>query len=290
MQLETTHLSGSPCFNEAFAARMSPPAAPAPTLRLQCCTGQSRWGQQWRESCWESFSSMAKRTGVRRTSIAELWKGSLVFLKLCFCGLLPRCTRQPWQPTLGSSGRNNSTYVFESVSSCLSREGKSNTILGDSRWQNDNYRVTFRRQSWMRQRKHTGTCCDTAQFLSDFNRAIKKPSSGSKNLIQKSHHGIPPALPSNKQWIIRRDTEIIFRGINFRGLKILTILSGAEVGVNEQPHMISSSLSPLLEDTGLWFASCHGASGAVFSWWVFIWQVDSQKQPCQETQKKKPPT
>lgn len=171
-------------------------------------------------------------TRVNRTSIAELWKRSLVFLKLCFCGLLPCCTHQSWQPTLGSSGRNNSTYVFESLSSCLNREGKSNTILGDSRRQNDNYGVTFRRQSWMRQRKHMGTCCDIAQFLSDFNRATKKPSLGSKNLIQKFHHGILPALPSNKQWIIRWDREIIFRGINFRDLKILTILSAADVGMN----------------------------------------------------------
>lgn len=76
-----------------------------------------------------------------------------------------------------------------------------------------------------------GTCCGTAQFLSDFNRAIKKPNLGSKNLTQKSRHGsvLRAALPSNKQWIIRWDKEIIFREINYRGFKILTILSASEV-------------------------------------------------------------
>lgn len=77
-----------------------------------------------------------------------------------------------------------------------------------------------------------GTCRGTEQFLSDFNRAIKKPKSGSKNLTQKSHHGsvLPAVLPSNKQRIIRWDKEIIFRGINYRGFKILTILSVSEAG------------------------------------------------------------
>lgn len=78
-----------------------------------------------------------------------------------------------------------------------------------------------------------GTCRGTEQFLSDFNRAIKKPKSGSKNLTQKSYPGsvLPAVLPSNKQWIIRWDKEIIFRGINYRGFKILTILSASEAGM-----------------------------------------------------------
>lgn len=66
-----------------------------------------------------------------------------------------------------------------------------------------------------------GTCGGTVQFLSDFNRAIKKPNLGSKNLTQKSLHGsvLCAVLPSNKQQIIRWDKEIIFRGMNYRGFK-----------------------------------------------------------------------
>lgn len=231
MQLETAHLSGSPRFNEAFAARMSSPAAPTPTLRLQWCRGQSRWGRQ----CRKSLSPARQKWQESREPASLSFGKEPVFLRLCFCGLLPRGAHKSWQPTLGSSGRSNSVCVFERVSSsCLNGEGKSNTVLGDSRWQNDNFRVTFIRQSWMRQRKHMGTCRGTAQFLSHFNRAIKKPNLGSRNLTQKSRHGsvLRAALPCNKQRIIRWDKEIIFRGINYRGFNILTRLSASEAGMN----------------------------------------------------------
>lgn len=146
---------------------------------------------------------------------------------------------------LGSRSRGNSMSMFERVSSsCLNGEGKSNTVVGDSQWQHDNFRVTFIRQSRMWQRKHMGTCRGTVQFLSDFNRVIKKSNLGSKNLTQKSPHGsvLCAELPSNKQRIIRWDKEIIFRGVNYRGFKILTILSVPEAGWSNSRALSAQAL------------------------------------------------
>lgn len=107
--------------------------------------------------------------------------------------------------------------------------------------------MTFIWQSWMRQRKHMGTCCGTAQFLSHLRRAIEKPSLGSKNPTQKSCRGsvLHAELPSNKQQIIRRDKEIIFWGINYTGFKGFIILLAPAAGVKSQP--CSTSPNPSLQ-------------------------------------------
>lgn len=91
-----------------------------------------------------------------------------------------------------------------------------------------------------------GTCCGAAQFLSHLSRAIEKPNLGSKNPTQKSCHGsiLHAELPSNKQQIISRDKEIIFRGINYTGFKGFIILPAPAAGVKSQP--CATSPSPLL--------------------------------------------
>lgn len=67
----------------------------------------------------------------------------------------------------------------------------------------------------------------------NFYHTSVEQSKSSRNLTQKSHHGsvLRAVLPSNKQWIIRWDKEAIFRGINYRGFKILTVLSVSEAGM-----------------------------------------------------------
>lgn len=100
-----------------------------------------------------AFLQHSKTDRSQENRLCWALERSLVFRKLCFCGLLPCCTHKSWQPACGRSGRSNSMCVFERVSSsCLNGEGKSNTVLGDSWWQNDNFRVTFiRNLGWDRE-------------------------------------------------------------------------------------------------------------------------------------------
>lgn len=169
----------------ALMKPLLPGCRPLP-LRLWWRTGQSQRGRQRRACCSEPFSGTEEWQESRELALLSSGKEP-VFLRLCSCGLLPCCTHESRQPALGSCGG-------VSLRACLKENllvlmGRERAVLGDIRRQNDNFRVTFIWQSWMRQRKHMGTCCGTVQFLSHFNRAIEKPNLGSKNPTQKSCHG-----------------------------------------------------------------------------------------------------